>query len=86
MLPKELSRFFFFDGEQIRVMSEDIDKGKSKDFKEAVQGLVGLIGMQNALRHMKPSSSLNTVIGYYEKQIDSDKLWAIKMYLFSSSC
>ena len=71
MLPKELSRFFFFDGEQIRVMSEDIDKGKSKDFKEAVQGLVGLIGMQNALRHMKPSSSLNTVIGYYEKQIDS---------------
>ena len=40
MLPKELSRFFFFDGERIRIMSDEINHGKSKDFKEAVMGLV----------------------------------------------
>ena len=71
MLPKELSRFFFFDGERIRVMSDEINHGKSKDFKDAVSGLVGLISMQNAIQHMKPSYSANTVIGYYNKKIDA---------------
>ena len=70
MLPKELSRFFFFDGERIRLMSDEINHGKSKDFKDAVSGLVGLVSMQNAIQHMKPSSSALTVIGYYNKKID----------------
>lgn len=71
MLPKELSRFFFFDGERIRVMSDDIDHGKSKDFKEAVSGLVGLNSIQGAIRHLKPSTSDATVIGYYKRKIDA---------------
>ena len=70
MLPKELSRFFFFDGERIRLMSDEINHGKSKDFKDAVSGLVGLVRMQNAIQHMKPSTSASTVIGYYNKKID----------------
>ena len=70
MLPKELSRFFFFDGERIRIMSNEINSGRSKDFKDAVAGLVGLVGMQNAIQHMKPSTSASTVIGYYNKKID----------------
>lgn len=71
MLPKELSRFFFFDGERIRIMSDDIDHGKSKDFKEAVSGLVGLNSIQGAIRHLKPSTSDATVIGYYKRKIDA---------------
>ena len=34
-LPKDLSGFFFFDGERIEEMSKEIQSGKSEDFKEA---------------------------------------------------
>lgn len=80
MLPKELSRFFFFDGERIRVMSDDIDHGKSKDFKEAVSGLVGLNSIQGAIRHLKPSTSDATVIGYYKRKIDAAGDAKLKQY------
>ncbi len=69
MLPQQLSRFFFFDGERIRIMSDEINHGKSKDFREAVTGLVGLNSIQNAIQHMKPTASSSTVIGYYRKKI-----------------
>lgn len=80
MLPKELSRFFFFDGERIRLMSDEINHGKSKDFKDAVSGLVGLVSMQNAIQHMKPSTSASTVIGYYNKKIDLQGGANVKKY------
>ena len=80
MLPKELSRFFFFDGERIRLMSDEINHGKSKDFKDAVSGLVGLVSMQNAIQHMKPSTSASTVIGYYNKKIDIQGGESLKKY------
>jgi len=80
MLPKELSRFFFFDGERIRVMSDEINHGKSKDFKDAVSGLVGLVSMQNAIQHMKPAYNTSTVIGYYNKKIDSQGDESLKRY------
>lgn len=69
MLPQQLSRFFFFDGERIRVMSDEINHGKSKEFKDAVTGLVGLNSIQNAIQHLKPSNTPATVIGYYRKQL-----------------
>lgn len=80
MLPKELSRFFIFDGERIKVMSDEIDAGKSREFREAVQGLVGLISMQNAIKHLKPSSSDSTVIGRYSNLIDDSGDEKIKLY------
>ena len=64
MLPKELSRFFFFDGERIRAMSDDINHGRSKDFKEAVTGLVGLNSIHNAIMH------LEKVCEFYKSKID----------------
>lgn len=70
-MPMELSRFFFFDGERIEELSKEINDGKSKEFKNAVQGLVGLTAMLNAINHMKPSNSRNTVIGAIQKDIDS---------------
>ena len=71
MLPKQLSRFFFFDGERIRIMSDEINHGRSQEFKDAVMGLVGLNSIRNAIMHLKPSSANNTVIGYYKKHIDT---------------
>ena len=61
-------------------MSDDIDHGKSKDFKEAVSGLVGLNSIQGAIRHLKPSTSDATVIGYYKRKIDAAGDAKLKQY------
>lgn len=53
ILPKELSRYFFFDGEVINEMSSQIATGKkSAQFADAVKGLTGLQSIQMALKHM----------------------------------
>ncbi len=52
ILPKELSRYFFFDGERIGNMSKEIRKGKSKEFAEAVKGLLGLSAFSEAIDHL----------------------------------
>lgn len=71
ILPKELSRYFFFDGERIEKMSKDISTGrKATDFAEAVKGLLGLNAMISAIGHFNPRSS-HGVIGSYEKSFDS---------------
>lgn len=71
ILPKELSRYFFFDGERIEKMSKDISTGKkSADFSEAVQGLLGLNGMKSALDHLNPNRK-GCVIGSYENSFDT---------------
>ena len=70
MLPFELSKFFFFDGERIKAMSDEIEKGRSQQFAEAVKGLVGLTALMNAINHLKPSTTKNTVIGRYNNKID----------------
>lgn len=71
ILPKELSRYFFFDGERIEKMSKDISSGKkSTDFAEAVKGLLGLNGYISAIAHFNPRSK-NGVIGSYESSFDS---------------
>ena len=63
ILPRDLSRFFFFDGERIEEMSKSIQEGKGEDFKNAVYGLVGLASIQNAIEHLNlERSTKNTVI------------------------
>ena len=71
ILPKELSKYFFFDGERIEKMSKDISTGKkATDFAEAVKGLLGLNAMNSAIQHFNPKSKLS-VIGSYESSYDS---------------
>ena len=53
ILPKELSKYFFFDGERIGNMSKEIRKGKSNEFAQAVRGLLGLNAFTAALDHFK---------------------------------
>lgn len=70
ILPKELAKYFFFDGERIGNMSKEIRKGKSKEFADAVKSLLGLSAFTEALDHLGGRSS-NTVIKSYESDYDS---------------
>lgn len=80
ILPKELSRYFFFDGERIEKMSKDISTGKkATDFAEAVKGLLGLNGMISAINHFNPRSTLG-VIGSYEKGFNTKSNKKIEEY------
>jgi len=64
ILPKELSRYFFFDGERIDKMRAEIGKGKSREFAEAVRSLLGLDAMKVAIDH------LAKVIRKYDESCD----------------
>lgn len=80
ILPKELSRYFFFDGERIERMSKDISAGtKSTDFADAVQGLLGLNAIKSAIDHFNPRSKYG-VIGSYENSFDSSSNKTIQQY------
>ena len=70
ILPKELSRYFFFDGERIGNMSKEIRRGRSPEFAEAVKRLLGLSAFSAALDHLNGRSQ-NSVIKSYEKDYDS---------------
>lgn len=80
ILPKELSRYFFFDGERIEKMSKDISTGKkANDFAEAVKGLLGLNAMYSAIQHFSPRSR-NSVISSYENSYDGNSNDRIREY------
>ena len=80
ILPKELSRYFFFDGERIEKMSKDIiSQKKSSDFAEAVNGLLGLNGFIAAIGHFNPNSKYG-VIGSYENSFDAKSNKKISEY------
>ncbi len=79
ILPKELSKYFFFDGERIGNMSKEIRRGKSNEFAQAVRGLLGLSAFTAALDHFKKvtrsynesyDSKSNIKIEQYTKEID----------------
>lgn len=69
ILPRELSRYFFFDGERIDKMSREIRQGKSKEFAEAVKGLLGLNAYKSALEHLN-SRAASSVIRTYNSSFD----------------
>lgn len=80
ILPKELSRYFFFDGERIEKMSKDISNGKkAADFADAVKGLLGLNGMYSAIQHFNPRVR-TSVISSYESSYNSQSNEKIKSY------
>lgn len=80
ILPKELSRYFFFDGERIEKMSKDISTGKkATDFAEAVKGLLGLNAMYSAIQHFNPRIR-TSVISSYESSYNSQSNAKIKEY------
>lgn len=79
ILPKELSKYFFFDGERIEKMSKEIRRGKSKEFAEAVKSLLGLSAFTTALDHLK-SRSPSSVIRSYDNSYDAGSDVRIAQY------
>ncbi len=79
ILPKELSRYFFFDGERIGNMSKEISKGKSSEFAQAVRSLLGLSAFQSALSHLNGKSK-TSVIKMYNESYDSKSDSKIAQY------
>ena len=63
IIPEELSEYFFLSGEKIEAMSDDIKKGKSRAFGEAVNTLLDLDYYKNAIRHLKSISKEYSVSG-----------------------
>lgn len=79
ILPKELSKYFFFDGERIGNMSKEIRKGKSKEFADAVRSLLGLSAFTEALDHLGGRAQ-NTVIKSYENDYSAESDSKIAQY------
>lgn len=83
ILPKDLSRYFFFDGERIEKMSDEIQSGKSNEFSEAVKSLLGLNTYSAAIRHLGGKSRAgknSSVIGSYNAQYDNSNDDRIRKY------
>ena len=80
ILPEELSKYFFFDGERIEKMSKEIANGKrSGSFKQAVTGLTGLQATQTALLHLKPGRS-TSVMGKINEGYSGDSAEKLNNY------
>ena len=72
ILPKELSNYFFFDGERIEKMSKEVASGrKSSGFSNAVVGLTGLKATLAALGHLAPTRT-NSVMGKFNEAYTGD--------------
>lgn len=80
ILPKELSKYFFFDGERIGNMSKEIKKGKSQEFAQAVRGLLGLSAFQAALNHLNGKYPKVSVVRTYNESYDSKSDGKIAQY------
>lgn len=81
ILPQELSKYFFFDGERIGNMSKEIQRGKSDEFADAVKRLLGLDTYSTAMDHLKGKrAGKTTVIGSYNSQYDSSNDSKIAAY------
>jgi DNA sulfur modification protein DndD len=65
ILPQELARYFFFDGENIKIMGDELSQGKGNEFARAVKSLLGLDGFTAAIGHLKKT------IREYDKKYDT---------------
>jgi DNA sulfur modification protein DndD len=70
ILPRELAKYFFFDGKRIDNMRKEIRHSRSRDFAEAVQNLLGLSAYTSALSHLGGRGKTN-VIAVYNESYDS---------------
>ena len=71
ILPSELSKYFFFDGERIGNMSKELRKGKSREFAEAVRSLLGLSAFTAAMYHLKGQGTSKSVLRSYDDKYDT---------------
>lgn len=70
IMPASVSSYFFFDGERVEKMGNEIQDGRGKEFKVAVDNLLGLSAISEAIRHLKGSPLM--VIGSYNKDYNEN--------------
>ncbi len=70
LLSKELSHYFFFDGEHVKKMRTEIDRGKSTDFANAVKSILGLQHISSAMEHLKAPGTRNSVEKWFRRLRD----------------
>ena len=70
LLSSQLSHYFFFDGEHVKNMRAEIERGKSNDFADAVKTILGLQPIASALSHLKASGNKNCVQKWFKSQYD----------------
>lgn len=70
LLSSQLSHYFFFDGEHVKSMRTEIERGKSSDFADAVKTILGLQPIASALGHLKAPGPKMSVERWFSKQFD----------------
>lgn len=70
LIPSSISSYFFFDGERVEKMGNEIQNGRSREFKDAVENLLGLSAISEAMRHLKGGAGM--VIGSFHKDYNAD--------------
>ncbi|MCG0276146.1 MAG: AAA family ATPase [Thermosediminibacteraceae bacterium] len=78
ILPEELSRYFFFDGERIGNLSRK-DKAGRQELSSAVKSILGLAEFSNAIEHL--SNGNKSVLALFRNSLDTesqDRAEAIK--------
>lgn len=70
LLSNQLSHYFFFDGEHVKNMRSEIERGKSSDFADAVKTILGLQPVASALGHLKASGNRLSVDRWFNRQFD----------------
>lgn len=64
ILPKDLSKYFFLDGEKARETVLN-----SKELKQPIYSLFGLDAYKNAISHIGSADTKNSVLGKYAKKL-----------------
>ncbi|MBU1142066.1 MAG: AAA family ATPase [Firmicutes bacterium] len=67
IIPKNLFQYFFFDGEKIEKIGTEIDRGKSKEFADAIRGMLGFNALYSGKNHLKK------LIAQYQSEYDKSQ-------------
>lgn len=72
LLAEDLSHYFFFDGEHVKNMRNEIEHGKSSDFASAVKAILGFQSIASALGHLKSKGNKTSVQKWFrDKKVSS---------------
>lgn len=69
ILPRDLSKYFFFDGERIQRLGANEKEGR-QDLSRAVRGVLGLNVIESAINHLSGGWK-NSVVGKLRNSIDT---------------
>jgi len=72
LLSSELSHYFFFDGEHVKNMRRELERGRSTDFANAVKSLLGLQHIAKAIEHLETGGNKVSVARTFRQRFSSD--------------